>query len=251
MINKKTQAFTLIELSIVISIIGFLIVGVVSINALFKHSIILTTIKDLQTYISAVNNFSSIYGNLPGDIDNATMVFGSTDKNGNTINNGNGDGLIGSPSTIGLIANQEVYSAFQELSLLQLIKGNFNGSATTANPGINLPLSSYGNKSIYYINTSNLGVYSNFNSLVLSGASNAGWNNYVVKVSDAYGIDVKIDDGIPLTGNIISYNANASNCTSSTISSATTSTLRTSISYLLNSSTFCTLHMSLESYGFK
>ncbi len=247
MINKN--AFTLIELAISISLVGFLIVGIISINALFKNTIILTTIKDLQSYKSAINTFASVYGNLPGDIDNATVIFGSTDKNGKTVYNGNGNGLIGDQNTIINTANQEVYSAFQQLSLLQLISGSFNGSKSLAAPGVNLPKSVYSPNSIYYIYSSTLwSNYNSFNSLVLSGSKSAGYDDYVIKVADAYGIDSKIDDGLPLTGNIIAYNDIASKCTSNQIS---TKPSHATTTYLQSSGTFCTLHMSLESYGFK
>jgi type II secretory pathway pseudopilin PulG len=247
MINKN--AFTLIELAISISLVGFLIVGIISINALFKNTIILTTIKDMQSYKSAINTFASVYGNLPGDVDNATVIFGSTDKNGKTVYNGNGDGLIGNKNVNLNLADQEVYSAFQQLSLLQLISGNFNGSISTAAPGVNIPKSVYSLNSIYYIYSNTLwNNYNSFNSLVLSGSKSSGWNDYVIKVRDAYGIDSKIDDGLPLTGNIIAYNHNADKCTNKSIASNPSHSTTT---YLQSTSTFCSLHMSLESYGFK
>ena len=71
-VNKS--GFSLIELSIVLIIVGFLVVAVISGNSLVqsaKINSIITNVNDLKT---AFFTFSSIYNRLPGDIDDDKVV---------------------------------------------------------------------------------------------------------------------------------------------------------------------------------
>ena len=71
-VNKS--GFSLIELSIVLIIVGFLVVAVISGNSLVqsaKINSIITNVNDLKT---AFFTFSSIYNRLPGDIDDDKVI---------------------------------------------------------------------------------------------------------------------------------------------------------------------------------
>jgi prepilin-type N-terminal cleavage/methylation domain-containing protein len=262
MINMKKisykNGFTILEMSIVLVIIGLLVGTIVTLGRINYNSKLLLVIKELQNYKSAIVSFSNIYGNLPGDMDNATIIFGSTDVNGYTVTNGNGDGLIGNQSTQAY-SNQEIPSAFQQLALAGLIQGQYSGVLVANTCQTNVPYSSYvstskatttafGTGNIYWFYSSNVSSnYTSFNSLFLSGsASSTCATDYTISANDAYNIDLKMDDGLPFSGLIIGYNANANNCTSSTMNTSNHQT----VTYSPNTTTLCVMQMSLETYGF-
>ena len=62
------QGFTLVELSIVIIIIGFLIAGISAGTSLIRQAGLSSVITDLTNYKMAVNMFKDKYGGLPGDL---------------------------------------------------------------------------------------------------------------------------------------------------------------------------------------
>ena len=88
------NAFTLIELSIVLVIVGLITGGILVAQTLIHQAEIRNQIKQLQEYQTAYNVFKLKYSCVPGDCNNATTLFGTTDSFGNAINNGDGDGKI-------------------------------------------------------------------------------------------------------------------------------------------------------------
>jgi len=76
---KKRQAFTLLELSIVLVVIGLLIGGVLVGQSLIDGAKINSQVKQLQQIDIAISNFSVKYKSIPGD----TTLFpnpGNNDK---------------------------------------------------------------------------------------------------------------------------------------------------------------------------
>ena len=65
-------AFTLVELSIVIVIIGLLIGGILGGQSLIHASELKSVISDFQKYQSAITQFRTQYNAWPGDMPNAT-----------------------------------------------------------------------------------------------------------------------------------------------------------------------------------
>jgi prepilin-type N-terminal cleavage/methylation domain-containing protein len=70
------SAFTLIEMSIVLVIIGLITGGILLDRALIDAARVRSTISDLEKYKSAVSAFKLKYNCLPGDCPNATDFFG-------------------------------------------------------------------------------------------------------------------------------------------------------------------------------
>ncbi len=190
---KRTQGFTLVELSIVIIIIGFLIAGISAGQSLIHQAALNSTITDYGSYTTAFYSFESRYGYLPGDIPNAQSYWPAA-------SNGNGDGVIDQQ----LLEN--VY-AWQDLSLAGTISGNYTGAYSSPDylvPGINLPGSRI---------ASNLGfdfdhatTYGRLgNSMVFgraSGGNNPSLNFSSLTPIDAASLDQKMDDGNPGAGKL-------------------------------------------------
>lgn len=210
-LRTKIHGFTLVELSIVIIIIGFLIAGISGGSSLIKTSKLSAIISDIKSIDSVTRQFKYTYGELPGDITNATSYFGTTDKNGFTITNGNGDGYIGNP--LGTQDTPEGLAAPQQLALTGLIPGIFTGESDPNGndgtiQGLTIGKNIMGSRTgigYYYMADNYWSMYSRaFNQIIPT-------TNF--SVEDSYFIDSKIDDGKPLTGKILSQNWTCSDST--------------------------------------
>ncbi len=191
--SKRTDAFTLVELSIVIVIIGLIVSGVTAGSTLARQAKLRSIITDINRYRTAVNTFKLQYNALPGDMANAVSFWGATTTGGNA------NGVIQ--------WSNEAYLAWQHLALAKLIEGTYTGvaTATYADPGINVPRgtiadSAYNIRGDTQYNYSGSGSY----PLIMFGKRHTGtWaDTSVVTTTEAYSIDIKNDDGNAGTGKI-------------------------------------------------
>lgn len=90
--NSK-KAFTLIELSLVLVIIGLVVGGVLVGQDLIKSATIRAQVTQIQDLETQLNTFKLKYNCLPGDCTTATDIFGASHA-GVTIYNGDGNGII-------------------------------------------------------------------------------------------------------------------------------------------------------------
>ena len=224
------EGFTLIELSIVLIIIGLIIGAVFTGQSLIRQSQINSAISDEQRYVQAVANFQQKYGALPGDFASATTYWGangtcppSAAMTAPTTCNGDGNGQItttgsgGTYSATSAQAYNEYFLFWEHLSDAQFISGKFNGfhgSAGTQDHtlGTNAPLSRMdgagfgvdwvgvdaGDTNYYAANYGHV--------FVLGGyASNNFPVGAIMTPTEAYSTDTKFDDGVPSTGNILTW----------------------------------------------
>lgn len=208
------SAFSLVELSIVLVILGLLVGGVLSGQSLIRAAQIRSVSTDYQKYSAAIYSFRDKYFALPGDMPNATNFWGTAAGAGNDSTcynaventtatcNGDADGTIGS------VTYSEMYLIWKHLANAQLIEGRYIGTDATNSgdpssvvPAKNMPstkMSSSGYWQIGYVSLA--GDALNFalpsgSPLALYGAS--------LTPADAWNIDTKVDDGLPGTGKII------------------------------------------------
>jgi prepilin-type N-terminal cleavage/methylation domain-containing protein len=196
--NNK-QAFSFVEMSIVLTVIGLLAAGISISSSLIQQAKLKTIISEQNNYITAIKNFQIQYNALPGDMTKATTVWSSA------VGNGDGDGFITWAT--------ESYYLWQHLGLSGLIAGSYNGTSQepTAKYKIGVTWRVEANAaSIYTIPASTL------NSLELVGST------YFISPVDAYNIDIKIDDGVPSNGWVYTFNtiSTAKNCVLRTDTSA-------------------------------
>ncbi|MDA0781307.1 MAG: prepilin-type N-terminal cleavage/methylation domain-containing protein [Rickettsiales bacterium] len=215
MVNEQNnKGFTLIELSIVIVIIGLIVAGVVGGQAIVRQAKVRAVISDYNQTLSSINAFNLEYNGLPGDFNRAAAYGIGGDGDGNKKIQG---------QTV------EGYYAWQHLSNAGLISGSYTG-LDAGNPdyqmGINIPGSSYGGSvaiHLSYIGSvgSNcltlvtlplFGVINETNVITFGAIENAPSGcprDGFLRVSEAHGIDTKIDDGSPDSG--IMFSANTRN----------------------------------------
>lgn len=258
------RAFSLVELSIVLVILGLLTGGILAGKSLIRASELRSVTSDYQRYVTATHSFRDRFFGLPGDIANATSFWGELSSVAATCQNtastsaltcdGDSDGIVEVSTSA---KSREVYRYWQHLANAGLIEGTFTGTYENAAtwaiaPGTNVPRSKIQNAGwgIVAIGDPNfLGWYldmfppSNSTHWLEFGWAPSTSNNYlynpVLTTEEAWNIDSKIDDGMPGTGKITTFNPTRnSGCASS--STATTATY-----VLSNTSPRCTMMMGL------
>lgn len=228
MLPSNRHAFSLVELSIVLVILGLLVGGVLSGQSLIRAAELRAVTTEYSRYVTSVQSFRDKYFALPGDMNNATRFWGRLNGNADCVTNsspvsavatpgacdGNGDGLIGT----GVAASQsaEYVQIWRQLALAGLIEGSYagligSGGVFDCTAGTVCPRSRVNNAvwNVYYLAPNYAGDtvayaydYGNYFSV---GGTNTGSLalNPVLKPEEAWNIDTKLDDGKPATGKVI------------------------------------------------
>jgi hypothetical protein len=196
MIKKTSTAFTLVELSIVLLIIGLIIGGITAGSSLIQQAKLKAVISEIKQHQSEYNIFKVQFNYRAGDMPNAFQFWGATcgtnDIGLATSCNGNADGVV--------FNGAEANHAWIHLDLAGITPGNYIAAASlTASQtiGVTVPASKYGNSSGYIIR--NIGYYnSNFNAALEFGncTQTPFCNVNLYSSTEAYNVDSKIDDGL-------------------------------------------------------
>jgi prepilin-type N-terminal cleavage/methylation domain-containing protein len=237
------HAFSLVELSIVLVILGLLIGGILSGQALIRAAELRSVSTEYQKYVTATQTFRDKYFALPGDMANAGKFWGyantagaggvCADSAANTGTgtltcDGNGNGTVG--STITGSENFERFRFWQHLANAGLIEGTYTGITNSGGTlkaviGENVPPSKLSNAGWSFQHSNNStgaittdypfsGHYFWFGGNV---ASDNSTGTRVLKPEEAWGVDVKVDDGRPGTGAVKTWRAGSGvpNCSNS------------------------------------
>lgn len=237
--HTRRTAFSLVELSVVLVIIGLVIGAVFTGKSLIRASEINAVGADVARVRQALGMFKETYRYSPGDMANATVVWGEvspgcTDAISTTqaTCNGNGDGKIGllTGSMNVPVTAYEIPRAWQHLSNAGLMDGKFTGGPTVAGQpvsgriGVNLPPVAMANASMQLLAFSTIAIGSpqlfqmdvTNESLLYGGvrADAAGIAGYagipILTPSEAESLDRKIDDGRPSSGRMYSMKGSTS-----------------------------------------
>lgn len=222
---SSRSAFTLIELSIVLVVIGLLAGGILVGYSLIGSSGVQATITQIQKYQTAVNNFDSKYNALPGDMNATTAAQYAFVSRTGTVGRGDGNGIIEgfnafTLTSYGWNADGEPFLFWEDLTSAQLIDGSFN-TATDIPPmgfigsqfSLYVPQAKVSNNYIYVFSVCHLGSCgvgipgTNYFGLTSISSINSAWagTNGSLTVSQAYQFDAKVDDGLPTTGSVQAF----------------------------------------------
>jgi prepilin-type N-terminal cleavage/methylation domain-containing protein len=215
---NSTKAFTLIELSIVLVIIGLVSAGVLVGRDLIRGFEVRSQVAQIESYNSAVYAFKNKYNCLPGDCAKAEELDLGLNGNGNDEIDNTFYPNADSPETIDF---------WLHLSNAELVEGftPYTGPAGngTAIPGIHSPaLKMPGNGSTigtlnpelsntkggwWFAHSYLLGhFYQEFRNAWIFTASTRGSNpSGLYLPQDMFMLDSKIDDGFPISGSIRSF----------------------------------------------
>ena len=232
--SSKKSAFSLIELSIVLIIIGLLIAGVTGGASLIKSSELRSVMGEARGYAVVVNAFYTQYNALPGDYG---TVLGTADYFGDN------DGTIEYAKGVTNIYDSEANVAWSQLAsvgaapavpTLKLIKG--------AVPGTLIPLTNFPASKVKsagwqfdYISTQNVVVLTGtIAEAAVAGNTLNTLASGVITPADALSIDAKIDDGIANTGKVkggLTGATTTSACISTAAYAVTNATKTCSLTY--------------------
>lgn len=181
-------------------IIALLVASVVAGKSLIKSAQIRAIATQINTLEAAVLSFYDRYNALPGDMSNASTVFGAT-KCPPSPCNGDGDNIIIRNPTNN--QNTETYNSLKHLSLAGLIDRTYDGT--------NLPSLKYQGDTIYFAiryaagSAGTTGIFGRAGHVIdiSSLESNSLLPESVFFTpSQAKEIDLKLDDGVANTGRI-------------------------------------------------
>ncbi len=244
-LSSTKKAFSLVELSIVLVILGLLVGGVLSGQSLIRAAELRAATNEYSRYVTAVQSFRDKYFALPGDMNNATRFWGNLGGT-NCVNSagtaavatgtcdGNGNGIIVN-SAAAASQTAEGYQFWRQLAFAGFIEGTYTGivgagGIEDALLGINVPRSKLNNAG-WSVWNSTIGAFgdtqtyfADYGNMLELGTKVAGSRTFgsLFKPEELWNIDTKTDDGRPGTGRLIAReNANfsgaaASKCTTST-----------------------------------
>lgn len=217
--RQHRTAFSLVELSIVLVILGLLVGGILAGQSLIHASELRAVGTEYQRYSTAVSAFRDKYFALPGDMANATSFWGAAaacpgtnSQPSTTATTCNGDGNSQLSTAPGAGLGNEEFRFWQQLANAGLITGVYAGVEGTGGVGhsvigFNVPASKYpqGGWSVTNWATSSSGswFWANYGNHFNFGAAASTiyrTENPLFNPDDAWNIDTKLDDGMPATG---------------------------------------------------
>ncbi len=244
---KLKAAFTIMELSIVLVIIGLLAGGTLIGQQLIHMAELSAIASEANRYGAALVAFREKYEAMPGDMKNATEYWGAADAGdglgsdcgdveSQTLTcNGNGDGVI---STLVADGVWEKLRAWQQLADAGLIVGNYTGALTAGDSFIGPHFPPARIKPAGYEMTSEIVLYQqqkgNVHIKIAAKASNdtTGLNGGFLSPRDSWALDKKMDDGLPYSGKLVAIDsADVAGC----VTNGTVFTAATTGTYVLTS----------------
>ncbi len=199
---KHARGFTIVEIAIVMVIVALVISAILAARFVIEAAKVHTIVKEHGLFQNTVTAFKEKYGELPGDMGNATSYWASAA-------NGNRDQKIRWAD--GSAPKKEGPQAWYQLEQSGMLSGGgFSGSSTSdvAATGTNIPDSAVATGSAGWFLDEDA-TYTIGTALGLGRADGTGLNDSpILKAEDALRVDRKLDDGKPSSGTVRGIGAN-------------------------------------------
>ena len=225
--SSKKSAFSLIELSIVLIIIGLLIAGITGGASLIKSSELRSIMGEARGYAVSVNSFFTQYDQYPGDanvnVGNFSQGKGDRDNKIEFVNN---------DPTLKVAEGIDAWFDLKDIGAIDLQLTALTSTTLASPAALTMGQGAPGSKIkgagwVFDYNenalqnvvvlTGNTETWSSasFNSLVnplSTGSANFNTDGAgiaskeIITAGDALSIDSKIDDGVPNKGNVLAVN---------------------------------------------
>jgi len=221
--SNRNTAFSLVELSIVLVILGLLTGGILAGKSLIRATELRSVGVDATKYQTAIAAFRDKYFSVPGDMTNATSFWGTRAGTGSDATcyttiatytgtcNGDGNGKITNTTLFADPTGAEYFLAVQHMAYAGLIEGSYTGSSTVTtsgkfSAGTNIPVGKIsgsgmrplswanvsGNPTQYFPTTPMVNMFTEF--LPAGGR--------LLLPEELWNLDVKLDDGKPASGKV-------------------------------------------------
>lgn len=244
-----SPGFTLVEMAVVLVVLGLMVSGVMIGKNLVRAAELRAVVGETSQFVSAINQFSTKYKYLPGDFPKAETLWGSdagcpsTPANASPKTatcNGDGEGHIESDA-LNFDADyiQETFRAWQHLANAGMNGGIYTGTQGPNDPldteiGINVPGSKLtgGGYMLYYAGTlTGAGDFfdGDYGHAMLFGAArdSAPTSDPIMNPSEALSLDMKMDDGAPASGQLLTFKSTSGNAPDCATADDTTATYDT------------------------
>ena len=258
-------AFSLVELSIVLVILGLLTGGILGGQSLIRAAELRAATTEYQRYSTAIQTFRDKYFAVPGDFRDGTRFWGrqlttadcptnssAAGPNANGTCDGDGNNIAVGAGAVSQSA--EMFQFWRQLALAGLIEGTYTGISGASSTGHhilgeNAPRSKLANAGwgLWNLgnNTGDAATYAyNYGPTLGFGSQTTNWpTGAILKPEEAWNIDTKVDDGLPGGGRLLARDVNgfgtATPCTTSTSQTDKPGAYR-----LSNSVISCALHFA-------
>ena len=222
--SSKKSAFSLIELSIVLIIIGLLIAGITGGASLIKSSELRSIMSEARSYAVSVNSFFTQYDRYPGDSD---IAVGANSKNVGDRDN-QIEYLNNAATTVS--EGLDAWNDLKDIGAIDLVLTldtaalvGFNNSALATVPVMTPVTNIPGSKikgagwAFDYADSQNVvvitGTTSANTTLIASSTLASRAAKGIITAGDSLSIDSKIDDGKANAGTVRGYHTVADKCT--------------------------------------
>ena len=216
-LSSKKSAFSLIELSIVLIIIGLLIAGITGGASLIKSSELRSIMGEARGYAVSVNSFFTQYDQYPGDANinvgsncSGTCLGDRDNKiefvNDNTTTFTEGWDAWLDLKDIGAIDLALTAPTSLVLPTAMVPNTNFPGSKIKG-AGWLFDYNTTASQNIVVLTGTTL--LADTTNKVLFGSGTTVRSTAVISAPDALSIDSKIDDGVANSGNVLAIQPNA------------------------------------------
>jgi prepilin-type N-terminal cleavage/methylation domain-containing protein len=220
--RRRQQGFTLIELSIVLTIIGLIVGGILKGQELINNARIKSQVAQIDNIKSAIYTFQDRYSYLPGDYPTPMNLGWAANNLGDgngfigtvqSTKNGQTTGTAAAITDSASVDGSEAVAAWAELAAANLLGGfavapgvaAVTATDLTIAAGGTLPAKFAGGDFLWMASFSVTppGAKAAQVNLMVRLQSGTGVPGVAVKRPDMISLDTKYDDGLPQTGSII------------------------------------------------